>query len=212
MAGPEQFGRLSVWGMMKALVERNMGFFITTSSPTNGTSGTYAGFAGTGAVLIDSDDGSMYVNVGTLASPIWQGMLLPASAGSGLGAAGVAKMTYSFASDGGAIGTIIPTSSPTVPVGAIILGGAIDITTQVTSGGAATIALGFGSGAQAAALKAATAVASFTTGTTMTMIPLFTAATYYKLTASAQMSLTVAAFALTAGRFDVNVVYVQGNV
>lgn len=137
--------------------------------------------------------------------------LSPFDANDGMGLVGNAKMTYNFAVHGGAIGTITPTLSPTLPAGAIILGGTIDITTTLTSGGAATIALGLGSGAQVAALKAATAVATYAAGQ-LTLVPIFTAATYVKVAAATKLTLTIAAVALTAGKLDVNIVYVQGNV
>lgn len=130
---------------------------------------------------------------------------------SGLGLVGHAKMTYDFTLDGGAIGLITPRDSPILPAGAIILGGVIDITTALTSGGAATIALGLGAGAQVASLKAATAVASYALGTTLVVIPIFTGATALKVAADTKMTLTVAAFALTAGKMNVNLVYIQGN-
>lgn len=129
----------------------------------------------------------------------------------GLGLVKSAKMTYEFAVDGGAVGLITPTNSPTLPIGAIILGGVIDITTTLTSGGAATIALGTSAGSSAASLKAATAVATWAAGVTVPVVPVFTAATYVKLTAAGRLTLTVASFALTAGKFNVNVIYLQGN-
>jgi len=216
MPGNEQFGRGNVWASLKSVFNLDAGWYVTSSAPTNGAAGTYFGKAGLGAKLLDSSTGIWYVNLGTRTVPQWNPLGGPValgvggSTGGGLGAVGNAKMTYDFASDGGAIGTITPANSPTLPLGAIVLGGVIDITTTLT-GAANTTALGFGSGAQAAALKAATAVASYTAGTTLVMIPIFTSATYYKLTAAARMTLTTAAGALTAGRMDVNIAYVQGN-
>lgn len=215
--GPSQFGKLNMWAMFKALLNNDLGFFVTTAAPTDGTSGTYAGKAGKGAVLFDTSTGNNFVNLGTKASPIWasaSGVVAAGTGGAtggGLGSTGNAKMTYDFATDGGAISTITPTNSPTIPAGAIILGGTIDITTTLTSGGAATIAVGLGSGAQVAALKAALAVASWTAGQ-LAVIPVFTAATYVKAAAATRLTMTIAAATLTAGRFDVNLVYVQGNV
>jgi hypothetical protein len=40
-------------------------------APTNGTSGTGAGKAPTGAKLIDTTNGIDYINTGTQASPVW---------------------------------------------------------------------------------------------------------------------------------------------
>lgn len=196
--------------MIKDLLNNNVGILTLSGPPVGGTSGSFVGKAGPGSLLIDYLNAVLYINTGTLASPIWSNMGSAVSALGGLGSIGNAKMTYDFAVDGGAISTITPTNSPTIPLGAIILGGVIDITTTLT-GAANTTALGFGSGAQVAALKAATAVASWTAGTTLVLIPIFTSATYYKLTAAARMTMTIAAGALTAGRFDVNIAYVQGN-
>lgn len=130
---------------------------------------------------------------------------------SGLGLIGHAKMTYDFTLDGGAIATITPRDSPIIPAGAIILGGVIDITTALTSGGSATISLGFGSGAEKAALKALTAVASYALGTTLVIVPIFTGATVYKVLTESKMTLTVAVATLIGGKMSVNLVYLQGN-
>lgn len=217
MPGPEQFGRLNIWGMLANLVRNNrIGFFTNAGIPTlSGASATFVNKAGTNSLLFDTTNGGLYVNLGTLSAPLWSPFTGPVPAGTGgvsgggLGSVGNAKMTYDFATDGGAISTITPANSPTIPANAIILGGTCDITTQLT-GAANTTALGLGSGAQAAALKAATAVASYTVGQ-LAIIPVFTAATYVKVTAATRLTLTIAAGALTAGRMDINVVYVQGN-
>lgn len=209
-SGVDGFSRLNFFGMLKSLTSRNLGILPISGIPTDGVAGTFAGKAGPGSLLLDYTNGRMYLNTGTRLSPIWTTAGSPVTGNGGLGVTGNAKMTYDFAVDGGAIATITPTNSPTIPINAIILGGTIDITTQLTSGGAATIALGLGSGAQVASLKAATAVASWTVGQ-LALIPVFTAATYVKAAAATRLTLTVAAFALTAGKFDVNVVYVQGN-
>lgn len=204
------FGKLNFFQIFKNLVEQNVGFFTNSGAPTNGSSGSYVGFAGPGALLVDTTTGIWYFNTGSLTSVLWQQMGGAVVGNGGLGVVGNAKMTYDFAVDGGAVSTITPSNSPTLPANAIILGGTIDITTQLTSGGAATIALGLGSGAQVAALKGATAVAGWTVGQ-LAMVPVFTAATYVKVAAATALTMTIAAAALTAGKFDVNVVYVQGN-
>lgn len=209
---PTQFGltKMNMWAMLRSLINNDVGILVFSGTPVNGASGTYATKAGIGTILIDIDTGALYVNRGTKAIPVWASAGGAVTGTGGLGAVGNAKATYSFALDGGAISTITPTSSPTLPANAIILGGTIDVTTQPTSSGAATVAFGLGSGAQAASLKAATAIASLTVGQ-IAIIPVFTAATYLKVAAATSITITVAAFALTAGRFDVNLVYVQGN-
>jgi hypothetical protein len=47
--------------------------FLNTNigAPTDGTSGTLAGHAPTGALLIDTENAVLYVNAGTKASPVW---------------------------------------------------------------------------------------------------------------------------------------------
>jgi hypothetical protein len=209
MAGPNQFGgrRQNIWAALKSLADAQNLDLITSGAPTNGT---FAGKAGPGTEITDAATGNVYRNVGTLLSPVWLITNSPVVAIGGLGVLGNAKMTYNFAVDGGAIGVITPANSPTIPINAIILGGTVDVTTTLTSGGAATIALGLGSGAQAAALKAATAVASYAAGQ-VALTPVFTAATYVKATAAAKLTLSVATAALTAGRMDVNLVYLVGN-
>jgi hypothetical protein len=128
------------------------------------------------------------------------------------GPVGTAKFQYDFSLDGGAIGLITPGNSPIIPAKAIILGGTIDVTTALTSGGSATIALGLSAGGGgAAAILAATAVASWTAGITLVTIPKFTTATYIKMTADGRMTLTVATAALLTGVFNVNLVYVMGE-
>lgn len=211
MAGPEQFGQLNIWGGLKSLWQNALGPFALAGTPTNGTSGTLAGKAGVGALLLDYTNGALYINTGTKASPLWSSASGAVAAIGGLGNISNAKMTYDFATDGGAQGLITPTNSPTIPAKAIILGGAIDITTTLTSGGSATIALGTSAGSSATALKAATAVATWAAGVTVPVVPVFTAATYLKLTAAGRPTLTVATADLTAGKFDVNLVYVLGN-
>lgn len=210
--GAEQFsGRLNIWAMLKALLNQGVAIFPISGPPTDGSSGTLFGSAGTGSLLLDYTNGVLYINAGTKLFPRWtaasQGGLLGLG---GLGNVGNAKMSYNFATDGGAVGVITPANSPNIPAKAIILGGTIDITAALTSGGAATISIGTSAGSSAASLKAPTAVATWTIGQ-MAVIPVFTAATYLKLTAQGQLNMTVAAFDLTAGAFNVNVAYLIGN-
>jgi hypothetical protein len=139
-----------------------------------------------------------------------QGSINP-SMQSGAGGLQTAKATYDFAVDGGAVGTITLKNSPVIPAGAIILGGIEHGITLPTSGGAATIAIGFGSGAQSALLKAATAIASYVAGVPRELIPKWTSATIFKVTTEGKITITVATAALTAGKFDIHIVYVMGG-
>lgn len=125
---------------------------------------------------------------------------------------GTARMTYDFGIDGGAIGLITPQNSPMLPAGAIILGGVIDVITAVTSGGLATISIGTSAGSSAASLKAASAIATEFDAGLNAIIPVFTVATMIKLTAAGQITLTVAAFVLTAGKFNVDLLYLDSEL
>lgn len=115
----------------------------------------------------------------------------------------VARASYSFAADGGAVGNINLLPAATIPAGAVILGGFIDVTTPLTSGGAATIALQVEG---AADLLAALAVASWTAGR-KSILPAFTGASSVKTTVARNVVAVIAAAALTAGAFDVYLFY-----
>lgn len=123
-------------------------------------------------------------------------------------AAMVIRGKYDFAVDGGAVSTIAITSGTPIPSGSVIVGGYVDVTTQLTSGGSATIACQV-EGAND--ILTAVAVASWTTGR-KNVLPAFTtgaltAGTQVKTTADRNISIVIATAALTAGVFNV-VLYV----
>jgi hypothetical protein len=109
---------------------------------------------------------------------------------------------YDFAVDGGAISTIpLRSNDGAIPAGADIISGDLDIQTTFTSGGAATIR---GDSEGAGDLFAASAVAGFTAGR-KNVLPAdttgsVTAATSVRTTVARVPALTIAAFALTAGK------------
>lgn len=49
-----------------------VGPFEGAGVPTDGTSGTQAGYAKKSATYHDTTNGNVYVNAGTLASPVWK--------------------------------------------------------------------------------------------------------------------------------------------
>ena len=115
---------------------------------------------------------------------------------------------YDFAVDGGAVSTIAITSGTPIPAGSVVIGGYVDITTTLTSGGAATIACQVEA---ANDILTAVAVASWTAGR-KNVLPsptsgALTASTAVKTTAARDISLVIAAAALTAGVANV-VLYV----
>lgn len=126
---------------------------------------------------------------------------------SGGGALQEVKATYDFSVDGGAVGAITLKASPLIPANAIIFGGFIYGITTPTSAGAATIAVGLGTGAQAAALKAAANDETYAAGSTLAIIPVFTAASVVKVAAESKITITVATAALNAGKFSVHLFY-----
>jgi hypothetical protein len=117
---------------------------------------------------------------------------------------------YDFAVDGGAIGTItLRGSGPlggTVPNGAVVLGGYIEIDTGFTTGSAATMALQIEG---AGDLQAATVVsgAPFSTTGRKNVTPAFTGATSIKTTAARALTAVIATGTVTAGKGRVVVFY-----
>jgi hypothetical protein len=110
---------------------------------------------------------------------------------------------YDFAVDGGAISTIAVTAGTPIPSGAYVVGGYVDVTTQLT-GATATIAMQVEA---ANDILTAVAVASWTTGL-KNILPApttgaLTASTAVKTTAARNISIVIATAALTAGVFNV---------
>ena len=127
---------------------------------------------------------------------------MPIQPGGPGGRIQVTRAFYHFAVDGGAVGTV-PLRDGQVPANAIILGGYIEVTTPLTSGGAATVRLD----AEAVGdLQAAAAVtgAPWSTAGRKSVTPAFTGATSIKTTAGRVISAVIATAALTGGAFEVN--------
>lgn len=118
----------------------------------------------------------------------------------------VTKAEYDFAVHGGAVSTITLGGDNTVPAGAIIYGGLIEVDTALTSGGSATVAVGLESTND---LLAATAFGSAPWSSTgrKVIIPVG-AATSVKTTVPRAVTITIATAALTAGKFRVVLFYV----
>ncbi len=125
---------------------------------------------------------------------------------------GCLRATYDFAVGGGAIGVITLKddfgNNATLPSGAIITQTFIDVVTQPTSLGAATIAVN--SGQAVGDIKAAAVLAGYV-GLVAGLQVDGLVANMLKLTAGRTLAITVAAFALTAGKFNVMVEFVQGS-
>jgi hypothetical protein len=119
---------------------------------------------------------------------------------------------YSFAIDGGAIGTLTLRTAASdslgnsIPTGSVIEGGYIEVDTIVTSGGAATLGVQIEG---AGDLLAATVVSGAPWSSTgrKSIIPVFSGATSVKTTTARSITVTTAAATLTAGIFRVVVHY-----
>lgn len=120
----------------------------------------------------------------------------------------MARMKYSFAVDGGAQGLITPGAAfnSVIPDNAIILGGMLNPTTAPV-GVSATLAFGTSAGSAANSLKAATAITSFTLDALVALVPLWTAATAFKMTAAGSLTMTIATTDLSAGVIELTVFY-----
>jgi hypothetical protein len=110
---------------------------------------------------------------------------------------------YDFAVDGGGTGTItLRSQDGPIPLGAVIMGGYLDILTACLSA-TGTMAL---NSEGAADLLAATAQAGLTLGR-KSIVPAFTGATMVKTTADRNVALVIATAAFTAGKFSLVLVY-----
>lgn len=49
----------------------SIGIMYVAGAPVNGTSGTYAGVARKGSLLVDTTNAVLYINTNTQASPTW---------------------------------------------------------------------------------------------------------------------------------------------
>ena len=124
---------------------------------------------------------------------------------SGKYAKNLAVATYNFATLGGVAGDIA--LGVTIPSGAIITSAFVDIITQPTSGGSATVAI---KAQSAGDILAATAKASLPVGL-LDGVPDNTVANAIKCTAARELTATIGTANLTAGKFYVFVEYVQSS-
>lgn len=115
----------------------------------------------------------------------------------------VAKAIYDFDVDGGAVSTITPQQTETIPAGAIVTNIYANETTALTSGGSATVELKAGS-------VSLTDPLAFDTGFTAKpeTLALDNSLTAIPVATAADLSITVATAALTAGVVEFYVEYV----
>ena len=136
------------------------------------------------------------------------GRLSEGNAAYGGGEVKLYRADYSFATDGGAVGTIALSGTTGIPSGAILLSAYLEVTTVPTSAGAATIAVQVESAGDVQAAAAISGAPWSTTGVKLSSARTRAAAPV-KTTAARDVSAVIATAALTAGAFRVYVEYVE---
>lgn len=116
------------------------------------------------------------------------------------------RADYSFASQGGTVGTIGLSGATGIPANAVILGGYLRVTTGVTGGASATAAIQI-EGANDTINAAAVTGAPWSTTGFKSLIETFAGANCVLTTAARDISLVIGTAALTAGAFSVVVFY-----
>jgi hypothetical protein len=176
------------WSPMAGAIGYLVFYTTTSTAPTQGT------------ILIATTTAPNFTDQGQSNSP-FTGTVV------GSGGFNTARAQYNFANDGGAVSTITVSLSDIIPAGSVLLGGFANPTVALTSGGSATISIGVTAGLSSptTALKAATAVASYSIDALLSLIPTF--ASPLKTTAAGTVTITVAVAALTAGVMEITVFY-----
>ena len=120
----------------------------------------------------------------------------------------VARGDYDFAVDGGAQGDIDLIGDAGIPSGAIVLGGLVEVTTPLTSGGAGTAAISV-EGSDDIVAAAAVSGAPWSSGGRKDVVPDMTGSASVKTAAARDIVLTIATADLTAGAFSVVLFYLE---
>lgn len=130
---------------------------------------------------------------------------LAASMGFGLGVLRVARAKYDFDVDGGAQSAITLAENANIPDNAIIVGGIINSTVAVTSGGAGTVSIGTLAGSSATSIIGVTAKGSLTLDDVLNSDATFAAPV--KMTAASVITATIGTADLTAGVIEITILY-----
>lgn len=164
-----------------------------TITPDNSTTEVYVGYI---VEYVDSTHALVMIASGSRAGQATNAL----NTAVGFHNLKVVKYTYDFSVVGGAVGTL---TGPTLPINTVVLGAKIDITTTLTSGGSATIALSLEA---ANDIKTATAVASWAAGNLAPAAGATFGTATIKTTAARAITVTIGTAALTAGVFDLYLV------
>lgn len=115
------------------------------------------------------------------------------------------RARYDFAVDGGAVGDI-ELASDEIPANALVLGGVLEVDTALTSGGSATVGVKVESAGDIVTAGGIGTAPWSTTGL-KDVVPDFSGSAVVKTTAARKVVATIGAAALTAGSFDVILLY-----
>lgn len=121
----------NMMAMLNQVVKNDIYYAVDTTDPTNGTSGTGAGFAGPGSTYTNTATGTVFENIGTKASPFWIS-LSGASAGVGADQALRLRFTTAQVNAGATILAAIPGKKYRIlDMAMIAIGGAAGTSTAV---------------------------------------------------------------------------------
>lgn len=166
-----------------------------------------------GSLYYDTDLGVQLVWTGTA----WQladGSTALGDSGYGLHRLTWYKAQYDWAVDGGAIGTITPAKTVTLPVGFIIYGGLLEVLTAANASSAVPTIGVSSQGAGDLVAAAAYSGAPWSTTGIKALIPVMTAASAVQIATTAkQVKVVIAVSAnLTALKFNVHIAGFLGGV
>lgn len=65
------FRKFNPMAWLRNMSDLDLAIVTNAGAPTNGTSGTFAGQAGPGCLLIDTTNAILYINTNTKLSPTW---------------------------------------------------------------------------------------------------------------------------------------------
>lgn len=122
----------------------------------------------------------------------------------------VARARYVFGTDGGAISTITPADSDTIPANAVLCGGYCNSTIAFV-GASGTVGIGTSAGSSATSIMAQLAITSLTLDAVIPLLGInpiaATNKVLVKLTAAGKITVTIATTIQTAGELEIVVFY-----
>ena len=146
-SGPKSFGKLNVLAMVRKLIDDEAPILTLRGAPVSGVSGSFAEYpVGGGALLVDVENSTLYINKGTVGNPIWSEVPDEGGGSDGLGVMRVAKVNFDQTIDVDIVGTHPFKNRATgadiaIPTGSIILFGVINTTIQIVGAGSGTLGL-----------------------------------------------------------------------